>query len=266
MGNEKQHRPRKRFGQNFLTNQTVLERMARVISPASYAAVVEIGPGKGALTEFLIAQAQRLDVIEIDRDLAQLLRATFTATHFAVHEADVLQFDFDALLQQPQPICVVGNLPYNISTPLLFKLFTYSQNIASAYFLLQKEVVDRLCAQPGSKQYGRLTVMAEYFCSAERQFDVPPSSFDPPPKVNSSFVRLTPYNTVKYQADDYDTFVTVVRDAFNHRRKTLKRIFKRIVTDNQWSEMKLDPTNRPENCSIQDFIRLSNVIGLTKTG
>jgi 16S rRNA (adenine1518-N6/adenine1519-N6)-dimethyltransferase len=266
MGSEKQHRPRKRFGQNFLTDQTVLERMARVISPASYAAVIEIGPGKGALTKFLIAQAQRLDVIEIDRDLAQLLRDTFTATHFSVHEADVLQFDFDTLLQQPKPVCVVGNLPYNISTPLLFKLFTYSQSINSAYFLLQKEVVDRLCAQPGSKQYGRLTVMAEYFCSAERQFDVPPSSFSPPPKVNSSFVRLTPHHSGKYQVNDYEAFAVVVRDAFNHRRKTLKRIFKRLVTDQQWAAIEIDGSARPENLSIQDFIRLSNTMGLTKSG
>ena len=139
MGNEKQHRPRKRFGQNFLTDQAVLQRMARVISPASYAAIIEIGPGKGALTELLMAQTQRLDVIEIDRDLVQLLRDTFTATHFAVHEADVLRFDFDTLLQQPQPICVVGNLPYNISTPLLFELFAHAKHISSAYFLLQKE-------------------------------------------------------------------------------------------------------------------------------
>lgn len=258
------HRPRKRFGQHFLSCDQSLEAMVQAISPGLHSRLLEIGPGQGVLTQYLIDEVSDFAVIEIDKDLIAHLKKRFTDSSFVLHEGDVLDFDFSKVLRVSDPMCVVGNLPYNISTPLLFKLFEYASAISCCYFLLQKEVVDRLCAKPGSKRYGRLSVMAQYFCQADSLFDVPPSAFSPPPKVDSSFVRLVPHANLPATAIDKACFAEVVRTAFCYRRKMLKKIFQHKFTLEQWHAIGIDPTLRPEQVSVVDFVNISNYVSAGK--
>jgi 16S rRNA (adenine1518-N6/adenine1519-N6)-dimethyltransferase len=250
---------RKRFGQHFLHDPGVLDRIARSLSPSSKDAVVEIGPGRGALTRLLLdSDCRSLDAIEIDRDLVPLLRDEFAAdSRFAVHEADALDFDFTALAQSRggAKLRVIGNLPYNISTPLLFHLLKHVTAVEDMHVMLQREVVNRIAAEPGNGDYGRLTVMLSPWLQAETLFDVGPGAFQPPPKVWSSVVRLTVRQTPAFAVSPH--FAAVVSSAFSHRRKTLRNALKGVVTAAQIESCNVDPNARPETVAPEAFNRLA---------
>ncbi|MBN3563759.1 16S rRNA (adenine(1518)-N(6)/adenine(1519)-N(6))-dimethyltransferase RsmA [Aliamphritea spongicola] len=256
------HKARKRFGQNFLQDQGIIRRIIRSIAPQEDQHLVEIGPGLGAITEELLPECQQLNVVELDRDLIPILRTKFFsyADKFNIHEADALKFDFASLHQPPQPLRVVGNLPYNISTPLIFHLLSYAEQIEDMHFMLQKEVVDRLAAQPGESAYGRLGIMAQYYCHVEPLFIVPPEAFDPAPKVDSAIVRLIPYKKIPHPAKDVDKLEVVVRTAFGQRRKTLRNNLKPLISAEDIQALDIDPGLRPERLSLQEFIRISDFI------
>ena len=197
------HKARKRFGQNFLHDQHVIDKIVRAINPKHSDALVEIGPGMGAITEPLLEACGKLDVVELDRDLIPILRTKFfNYPEFRIHEGDALKFDFNTILQPGQRLRIVGNLPYNISTPLIFHFLAHHKIVQDMHFMLQKEVVERLAAAPGCADYGRLGIMAQYYCKVEPLFIVGPGSFNPPPKVDSAIVRLRPYEELPYPAKD----------------------------------------------------------------
>lgn len=253
------HTPRKRFGQNFLQDDGVIARIANAVHPLPGEHLVEIGPGQGALTRALIDPRLRLDVIELDRDLVSGLLATFSIyPHFKLHSADALDFDFAELAADGVPLRVVGNLPYNISTPLIFRLLEFAPHIQDMHFMLQREVVNRLAAQPGNKHWGRLGIMAQYHCEVEHLFDVPPEAFFPPPKVQSAIVRLTPHAGSPWPACDTRALRQVVQAAFAQRRKTLRNNLKGILDDTALESLGLDPGARAETLSLEDFIALAN--------
>ncbi len=255
------HQPRKRFGQNFLHDQNILNKMAQSIQVKPGDSLVEIGPGQGALTQHLLATAQKLEAIEIDRDLIQLLKEKFSQhPNFTLYNADILSFDFSTL-QQPSPLRVVGNLPYNISTPLLFKLYALGERIQDMYFLLQKEVVDRMCAKVNDHNYGRLSIMSQYFCECHTLFGVSPQCFTPAPKVDSAFIQLIPRQPALI-AQTFAQFELVVRTAFTFRRKTLSNSLKSLLTSAQLEKIGIDPSLRPQNLSVTDYVRISNSITL----
>ena len=252
------HTPRKRFGQNFLRDEPVIEAIARSIAPAESDHLVEIGPGEGALTQALISSGCRLDAVELDRDLRNYLLAAFSAfAGFTLHSADALNFDFASLAAQSEPLRVVGNLPYNISTPLIFKLLEQAEVIADMHFMLQLEVVERLAASPGNKDWGRLGVMAQFQCEVEQLFEVPPEAFYPPPKVQSAVVRLTPHSEPPYPDVDRASLSAVVTQAFSQRRKTLRNNFKGALEDNDFEALQIDPSARAETISIDDFVAIT---------
>lgn len=253
------HTPRKRFGQNFLRDDSIITAIARAIAPTDVDHVLEIGPGEGALTEALITSGCRLDAIELDRDLRTRLLAAFS-THigFTLHSADALQFDFASLATNNARLRVVGNLPYNISTPLIFKLLDQSEVIADMHFMLQLEVVERLAASPGGKDWGRLGVMAQFQCEVELLFEVPPDAFYPPPKVQSAVVRLTPYSTSPFPDVERADLARVVTQAFAQRRKTLRNNFKGVLTDADWGALQIDPSERAETLTINNFIAITH--------
>ncbi|TSA03023.1 MAG: 16S rRNA (adenine(1518)-N(6)/adenine(1519)-N(6))-dimethyltransferase RsmA [Methylococcus sp.] len=250
------HTPRKRFGQNFLRDAEVVHRIAMAIHPRADDHLVEIGPGEGVLTEALLQTSGRYDAIEIDRDLTADLRRRFSSRPgFHLHEADALRFDFKSLLGAGK-IRVVGNLPYNISTPLMFHLFAQTEAIADMHFMLQNEVVDRLCAEPSSSHYGRLGIMASYFSRAEKLFEVFPESFYPPPKVVSAIVRLVPHSVPPVSADPI-TLGKVVATAFSQRRKTLKNALGSLFNGAELESVGIDPRARAETLSLADYAALA---------
>ncbi len=256
------HRPRKRFGQNFLHDVSVIERIVRAIAPAPDQTLVEIGPGKGALTTALLPAAGALQAVELDRDLIPLLQANCrNLGALVVHSADALQFDFCALAAPEKKLRVVGNLPYNISTPLLFHLLEQIDCIADMHFMLQKEVVKRMAAGPGNGDYGRLSVMVQYRCRIEPLFTIPPGAFHPPPKVDSAFVRLTPHGTPPVKVDDEHCLYAVVTRAFGQRRKTLRNALKGLLDAEQIVACGIRPDLRPERLGLQEFAALSNQLG-----
>ena len=253
------HRPRKRFGQNFLQDIRIIDRILQTFNPSADAHIVEIGPGLGALTKGLLEIGQSLDVIEIDRDLAATLEQKYSRhPGFTLHNQDVLTFDFASL--NKTPLSVIGNLPYNISTPLLFHLLDYRHLIRHMTFMLQKEVVDRMAASPGEKAWGRLGIMVQYFCDVEKQFNVPPGAFYPPPKVESAIVRLTPREDTSIQALDSKILDQVVRTAFNQRRKAVRNSLKTLLSLEDYSKLEIDPGLRPEALSLEDYVRISNFL------
>jgi 16S rRNA (adenine1518-N6/adenine1519-N6)-dimethyltransferase len=255
------HIARKRFGQNFLHDQSVIGHIIACLEAKPGQRWVEIGPGQGALTDPLLRAGVHLDVVELDRDLVALLKKKFTGrANFEIHSADALKFDFSSLTENGGRLRIVGNLPYNISTPLMFHLLNNSHCIEDMHFMLQKEVVDRLCAEPGSKQYGRLSIMMKYYCEAEHLFDVPPESFDPAPKVMSSIVRLTPHRQPPVQLDCIDNLNRIVTQAFSQRRKTLRNSLKNLISDTDLEALSIDPKLRAENLTLQDFANLSNLL------
>tara|TARA_R110002110_G_scaffold75741_3_gene200032 strand:- start:359 stop:1117 length:759 start_codon:yes stop_codon:yes gene_type:complete len=244
---------RKRFGQNFLHDPQLIARIISVIEPKTTDKLIEIGPGRGAITMPLVDSGCDLTVIEIDRDLAAQLRNLYPTIKLI--EADVLKYN---LAELGEGIRVVGNLPYNISTPLMFKLFEQNQNIVDMHFMLQLEVVERLAAAPNSEHYGRLSVMSQYYCEAELLFKVPPEAFTPQPKVTSAIVRLIPKKD-RMLATDEKRFADLVNQAFSMRRKTLRNALKGFVSNAGFEQLDIDPVRRPETLSLDDFIRLANL-------
>lgn len=261
------HKARKRFGQNFLHDHGVIRRIIRAIAPHESDQLVEIGPGLGALTEELLAEAGELDAIELDRDLPPILRTKFFnyGNKFRIHEADAMKFDFSQLRKDDKRLRIVGNLPYNISTQLIFHLLSHSDNIEDMHFMLQKEVVDRMAAGPGENNYGRLGIMAQYLCKVESLFVVPPGAFNPAPKVDSAIIRLTPYRELPHVASDPSQLEIVVRTAFNMRRKTLRNNLKPLLTADELESLGIDPGLRPEKLPISDFVSISNYLTENKS-
>jgi 16S rRNA (adenine1518-N6/adenine1519-N6)-dimethyltransferase len=250
------HQARKRFGQNFLVDTQVVDNIIAAIRPVPGDNLVEIGPGQGAITGPLLARGGRLHAVEVDRDLAALLGRRFADNSgFVLHLGDALAFDFSQL---PQPLRVVGNLPYNISTPLLFHLLNYASGIRDMHFMLQKEVVDRMAAAPGSKTYGRLSVIVQYYCEVCHLFNVPASAFRPVPKVESAIVRLIPRPDSEQRARDNRFFETLVKTAFQQRRKTLRNTLKQLPGDWDLNVLSIDLSLRPEVLTISQFVTLSN--------
>jgi len=248
---------RKRFGQHFLKDTFILQQFTAAVAPTPTDHLVEIGPGHGAFTDYLIDRSARLDLIEIDRDLIPLLKKKYH-THANLHQADVLDFDFHQL-KGNQKMRLVGNLPYNISTPLLFHLFDQIDCIQDMHFLLQKEVVDRLIAKPGEHHYGRFSIMTQFYCHAEWLLMVPPEAFQPPPKVTSCFVRLVPRsNPLTLQSQTH--FKNLVREVFNYRRKSLSNSLKKWMTAEQMEKLDINPKSRPQELSLEDYIRISNAL------
>ena len=254
------HQPRKRFGQNFLQDDAVIASIARAINPTAEDHIVEIGPGEGALTSELIRSDCRLDAIELDRDLKVRLLASFSVhPRFSLHSADALNFDYASLRQHDIPLRIVGNLPYNISTPLIFKLLEAGQHIADMHFMLQREVVDRLAAQPGTKEWGRLGVMAQFQCEVEKLFEVPPEAFFPLPKVQSAVVRLIPRPINPWPHCDRDRLAAVVARAFSQKRKTLQNNFKGLLEARDLEAYGINPSLRAEALELDQFIALATI-------
>ena len=258
------HTARKRFGQNFLHDNHVIQNIVAAIYSQKDQFLVEIGPGLGALTEPVGEQVEHLTVVELDRDLAERLRHhPFLHQKLRVIETDAMQFDFGALYadqtaEPKQKLRVFGNLPYNISTPLMFHLFKYHDVIQDMHFMLQKEVVKRLCAAPNSKAYGRLTIMAQYFCQVMPVLEVPPSAFKPAPKVDSAVVRLIPHQTLPHPVKDLYWLNRVCSQAFNQRRKTLRNALSTLFSPENLTALEIDLNARAENLSIADYARLAN--------
>lgn len=254
-----QHRARKRFGQNFLHDAGVIDRILRSIYPREGERLLEIGPGQGALTGGLVDSNAQLDVIELDKDLIPLLKLRFgLKPNFTLHEGDALQFDFSTLNVEPGNLRVVGNLPYNISTPLIFHLLDHASLIRDMHFMLQKEVVERMSAKPGGGHWGRLSIMVQYHCKVEHLFNVGPGAFNPAPKVDSAIVRLTPHAELPYPAQDAKALDRVVREAFNQRRKTLRNTLKNLMSSEDIKAVGVDPGLRPEQLALADFVRLAD--------
>jgi 16S rRNA (adenine1518-N6/adenine1519-N6)-dimethyltransferase len=250
------HRARKRFGQHFLVDLGVVDAILRAVAPGADDTLVEIGPGLGALTESLAGSAGRLHLVELDRDLAAALRERWAGNNrVTVHEADALRFDFTTLGQN---LRVVGNLPYNISTPLLFHLLDQQAAVCDMHFMLQKEVVDRIVAAPGSKAYGRLSIMLQAYLATEPLFDVPPTAFNPPPAVNSAVVRLYPLPPDIVRPHDRDALSTLLASAFSKRRKTLRNALKDTVTPAELEAAGIDAADRAEAVPVDAWVRLAN--------
>jgi 16S rRNA (adenine1518-N6/adenine1519-N6)-dimethyltransferase len=259
MSHVPQHRARKRFGQNFLRDLGIISRIVRAVGPRSTDRLVEIGPGQGALTEPLLEAAGHLEVIELDRDLIPGLRVQFfNYPDFVIHEGDALTFDFAALKGDGPALRVVGNLPYNISTPLIVHLLAAGDAVADMHFMLQKEVVERLAAEPGGPDWGRLSVMAQYYCTVEQLFIVPPEAFVPRPKVDSAIVRLTPHEALPHTADDPALLFELVKLAFGQRRKTLRNNFKGRVSPDTLEALGIDPIRRPQTLTVAEFVTIAN--------
>ncbi|OOF68757.1 16S rRNA (adenine(1518)-N(6)/adenine(1519)-N(6))-dimethyltransferase RsmA [Rodentibacter caecimuris] len=259
------HTARKRFGQNFLHDDNIIQSIVAAIYPQKSQCLVEIGPGLGALTEPVAEQIDHLTVVELDRDLAERLRHhPFLQQKLNVIETDVMQFDFkqfyidEQLAEKNQKLRIFGNLPYNISTPLMFHLFKFHDIIQDMHFMLQKEVVKRLCAAPNSKAYGRLTVMAQYFCQIMPVLEVPPTAFKPAPKVDSAVVRLVPHQTLPHPVKDLYWLNRVCTQAFNQRRKTLRNALSSLFPAEKLVSLSIDLNARAENLSIADYVRLAN--------
>lgn len=261
MNRPPQHRARKRFGQNFLRDDSVIDRIAGAIAARQEQHLVEIGPGQGALTEALVDSGCRLDVIELDRDLVPGLLAAFSLKPgFKLHSADALKFDFSSLVDGDNALRVVGNLPYNISTPLIFKLLENATIIQDMHFMLQREVVQRLSAVPGNKHWGRLGIMAQYRCKVEHLFDVPPEAFTPAPRVQSAIVRLTPWSESPWPNCDPLRLRRLVQAAFAARRKTLRNNLKEIIDSSELEALGINPGARAETLELSQFIDIANAI------
>ncbi len=250
------HRPRKRFGQNFLHDPIIINRIINAFAPDKNDFVVEIGPGQGALTRPLLEKLPHLHVIELDRDLVTELQQKFDE-RLSIYSADVLKFDFSTLTNQNNTLRIIGNLPYNISTPLLFHLIRHQHLIHDMIFMLQKEVVERIAASPGNSSYGRLSVMLQYYYKTEPLFVVHPGAFTPPPAVDSAIIRLTP-RTPDPRVKDEDLLSRIVTAAFSQRRKTLRNTLKSLASTTQLEDCGIDPVRRAETVSLEEFVCLSN--------
>jgi 16S rRNA (adenine1518-N6/adenine1519-N6)-dimethyltransferase len=237
----------------------VIAKIVRAVSPRTGENIVEIGPGLAALTSPLIGECDALTVVELDRDLAAGLPGRVPhPERLTIIEADALRFDFTQLFKENRPLRVVGNLPYNISTPLLFHLLEFGDKVKDMHFMLQKEVVDRITASPNTKEYGRLSVMIQYFCKPTFLFEVPPGSFNPPPKVTSAVFRLEPYAIKPIVAKNEKALARLVGHVFTQRRKTLRNSLKGMLAEDAFEITGIDPMARPETLSLADFVALSD--------
>jgi len=255
------HKAKKRFGQNFLQDDGVLQHIVNAMHIQPNDHLIEIGPGKGALTDYLLSYVTHLDVVELDRDLIPLLEKKF-GDKVTIYQADALEFPFETLSKQPRDCRIVGNLPYNISTPLLFHLFDRIDGIIDMHFMLQKEVVERITAPVNDKAYGRLSVMTQYFCQTDYLFTVPPEAFDPAPKVESAIVRLTPKKQPDLVVKDFALFSEIVKEAFTYRRKQLVNSLKRLITPELLADLGIEPSARAQTLSVNEFVRISNAISI----
>ncbi|HEY6773172.1 MAG TPA: 16S rRNA (adenine(1518)-N(6)/adenine(1519)-N(6))-dimethyltransferase RsmA [Oxalicibacterium sp.] len=251
------HIPRKRFGQNFLTDDAVLHDIIRAIDPQPGDTMVEIGPGLAAMTRLLVDEVAQLHVVELDRDLVARLQKTFDPKKLIVHSADALQFDFASIpVPAERKLRVVGNLPYNISSPLLFHLTQIAPQVQDQHFMLQKEVVERMVAEPGSKTYGRLSVMLQWRYHMELMFVVPPTAFDPPPQVDSAIVRMIPL--AQPLTCDAQKLERVVQQAFSQRRKVIRNCLSGMFDENALIDAGIDPQLRPEAIALEHYVALAN--------
>ncbi|TXI29121.1 MAG: 16S rRNA (adenine(1518)-N(6)/adenine(1519)-N(6))-dimethyltransferase RsmA [Nitrosomonas oligotropha] len=251
------HNPRKRFGQNFLVDQHIIAQIVAEIYPQKSDRIIEIGPGLGALTRPLLQALDHLHVIEIDRDIVSQLNQVFAQEELTIHAADALKFDFSALGSK---LRIVGNLPYNISTPLLFHLSQFAEHILDMHFMLQKEVVDRMVGSPATADYGRLSVMLQYRFDMEYVFSVPPESFRPVPKVESAIVRMTPRDSSARIVKNEALFSQIVTAAFSQRRKTLRNTLQQHLTAADFSALGIDSGLRAENLSVEEFAAIANFL------
>ena len=254
------HIAKKRFGQNFLTDQGVIASLVMAIAPNIDDLLVEIGPGLGALTKPLLQRLKLLHVVEVDRDIIAWMEKAYVNQAIAIHSADALKFDFTSLGEN---LRVTGNLPYNISTPILFHLLDNVSHITDMHFMLQKEVVERMVASPSTAAYGRLSVMLQYRLKMDYLITVPPEAFEPAPKVESAFVRCVPHAVLPYIATDEALFAKVVLAAFGQRRKTLRNTLKGLLDDDGFNALELNSQLRAENLSVADFVRISNYLTTT---
>ena len=254
------HYARKRFGQNFLVDPNVIGKIVAAIAPKPEQNLIEIGPGQGAITAPLLERCGNLQVVELDRDLIPRLQARFQAQYpgFTIFQGDALKTDFSQFIKADHPLRIVGNLPYNISTPLLFHLLKYHASITDMHFMLQKEVVDRLSATPGTKTYGRLSVMVQYYCEVQPLFAVPPGAFKPAPKVESAIVRLKPHTHLPHPAKDVQALSRLVSACFQQRRKTIRNTLKHLLDSDNLEKIDFDLSLRPEKLSVADFVNLGN--------
>ncbi|MDX5409225.1 MAG: 16S rRNA (adenine(1518)-N(6)/adenine(1519)-N(6))-dimethyltransferase RsmA [Thauera sp.] len=263
------HRARKRFGQNFLSDPNIIRKIIDGIRPQPGELMVEIGPGLGAMTAPLIERLGHLHVVEIDRDLIARLHERYTPAQITVHEGDALKFDFGSLCgdegggeggggQGGPRLRIVGNLPYNISTPILFHLAGFADQVKDMTFMLQKEVVMRMVAEPGTEEYGRLSVMLQYRFRMGRLFDVPPGAFRPAPKVMSSIVRMAPLPTDQLGAKDEDLLGRIVTAAFGQRRKTLRNTLRAFLDEADFDALHIDPGLRGEKLSVAQYVAIAN--------
>jgi len=263
MTNPQPHRARKRFGQHFLHDQNIIRKLLSAMNPQPSDSIIEIGPGEGALTFPLLQRCKELTAIELDRDLIPLLQKN-SKPYGTLHliNSDVLQVDMSQLALTA-PYRLAGNLPYNISTPLMFHMLKFRELIQDMHFMVQKEVAERIIAHPdqpnrNSKHYGRLSVMMQYHCHSEYLFDVPPGCFSPPPKVDSAIIRLIPHTKPPVTVNDMETFAALVQAAFNQRRKTISNSLKLFVDRTTMLSLDIDPGSRAENLGLQHFAQLSN--------
>ena len=252
---------RKRFGQHFLIDKDTIENIVLAINPLSEQNLCEIGPGNGAITFPIIKKVKNIQAIEIDRNLAsELIKKIKNIDQLKLHQTDVLKFDFNQIGNKQNKIRLFGNLPYNISTPLLFHIMQYSDIILDMHFMLQKEVVDRITAKPSTSEYSRLSISVQSFYTVQRLFDIPPEMFTPAPKVMSSFMRLIPNNELQSKITNRNIFNTVIEKAFQHRRKTIKNNLSSILSEGQLLMAEINPSVRPQDISLQQYIMLSNLL------
>lgn len=251
------HNPRKRFGQNFLVDQHIIAQIITEFYPQKDDRIIEIGPGLGALTRPLLQVIDHLDVVEIDRDIVDKLKNEFPREKLTIHTADALKFDFSTLGSQ---LRIIGNLPYNISTPLLFHLSQFSEHIMDMHFMLQKEVVERMVGVPATSDYGRLSVMLQYRFDMEYVFEVPAESFRPQPKVESAIVRMIPRPASSLMAIDEALFSRIVLTAFSQRRKTLRNTLQKFLTAEDFNALEIDSGLRAENLSVDKFVAIANFL------
>lgn len=255
------HTARKRFGQNFLHDPYIIDQIVSAINPQAGENLIEIGPGLAALTEPVCALVDQLTVVELDRDLAARLKShPFLGPKLNVIEADALKFDFATLMKDHKPLRIFGNLPYNISTPLMFHLFSFAGKVSDMHFMLQKEVVNRLAASAGEKNYGRLSVMAQYHCQVVPVLHVPPGAFKPAPKVDSAVVRLLPHKEKPVKVNSEASLNQVCAMAFNQRRKTIRNSLKKLVSEQTMLDLGINPEQRAENLTLNDYANLANTI------
>ena len=255
---------KKRLGQHFLKNTKLIERILSVINPQMMDCLIEIGPGLGALTFPLLSHVKNLHVVELDRDFIPTLQSKsyqLKLGNLIIHQANALKFDFKQLYDRNNPLRLVGNLPYNISTPLLFRLLQYDTEIIKDFhFMLQQEVVDRIIAKPGTKAYGRLSVMIQHQCHIDALFSVGPENFYPPPQVNSAFIRIIPYKILPFPVKNSQILSNVVSAAFNQRRKTLRNSLQSFLSIEQLQCLNIHPTQRAEELSVEAYVRMANLL------